>query len=1106
MSEADDYLEEYYDAIVLSTGLGSSILAAALAKAGKSVLYLDCHEYYGQETASFSFTQLLDWAEKNSSSSSRSSSSSLVGTLGDNHANGGPPSRETGPGADGEPYSFDSATAGIAIARAHVRNEARKERDAAEAAAAAAKAAEEEEAVGSSAAAAVQEVAEAGGGGTETSATGSATGGGGNGEEVSPTAEQEQDSQQGGSPKKAVGEDHSPGAAKPEEREETDAGQGEREKQEATGTDQDKQEPAAEDEAAAAAVAAAKAKEQEEEKQEEALREAAAAEARLRSQDLHLLPLSYHGCRTRAGPPSDACISERRRRKAAEESAAAAGRFLGGKQPRPSHPTWEGRPQPSKEEGGTGDGGGPGEGEEEAVHPSFWGYRTERRPNAADLVRLSRSFNLDLTSQVLLATGPAVDALVDSGVANYLEFKDMQALYLASDAAAVAGDRRPAARGAEKGRAEGGIRPRGEGPSVSGRRDENCIGGGDRENAAGGGEGGSGSGSGGGSAGSLQVSRPSPTAVAAAVATATAPGPGLSLSRVPCSKADVFGTKLLTPLEKRRLMKFLLFASDWGLQRAGEDVLARNEAGLGQGRSLRRPQNREAASGEFGAERYAGRPFAEFLRSCGLPERVRAMITHALALLPGGDGDGGDGEQGHGGGGVTTEEGLEAVNRHLSALGRFGETAFITPLYGLGELSQSFCRMAAVHGAICMLRRQLRGAVVDHVTGRCVGIVDDAGRAFACSSLVVGGEFFATSPTTNTDTTANNPNQPQLQPTPSPTPVLNTTATSPPPPTTTTTTTTTTSPSSNPPAVATSNCPRGRRLLRRIVLASGPVAPEARGRGLCVLPPGLESVGNTAAVHVVSLDEGTMACPGGLEGACVLHLTTTAPADSAWLSEGAGTAVGVGGFGVKQAPAAAVNRGDAAAEGREGEGEGEVGQENLSSSSDAAADGGPVVEDENGSQGVLGRAARELLVAAGVEELWSLGFSWDIQEPPRPEDLPSNVVVCERLGQELYLHGVVVQAERAFARLCPGKPFWPPPPRPDDEDEYQVELLRAAVSAVSDKTKDAQEPDPPQEEGGRGATGVDGEEGGEGEEDEEAAGPLPSQEEGAPKEGAEKDR
>lgn len=147
------------------------------------------------------------------------------------------------------------------------------------------------------------------------------------------------------------------------------------------------------------------------------------------------------------------------------------------------------------------------------------------------------------------------------------------------------------------------------------------------------------------------------------------PTPRLALSRVPCSKADVFGTKLLTPLEKRRLMRFLLFASDWGLQRAGEDVLARNEAGLGRGRSLRRPQNREAASSDFDADAHSGKPFRGFLESCGLPERVRAMIIHALALLPGSGGVGGGGEEGGWGGEVlwseeaSTEEGLEAVCR-----------------------------------------------------------------------------------------------------------------------------------------------------------------------------------------------------------------------------------------------------------------------------------------------------------------------------------------------------------------------------------------------------------------------------------------------------------
>lgn len=75
-------------------------------------------------------------------------------------------------------------------------------------------------------------------------------------------------------------------------------------------------------------------------------------------------------------------------------------------------------------------------------------------------------------------------------------------------------------------------------------------------------------------------------------------------------------------------MKFLLFASGWGLQQAGEDVLSRNEAGLGRGPSLRRRQYREAASSEFDYDTYADKPFWEFLERCGLPERVRAMITH----------------------------------------------------------------------------------------------------------------------------------------------------------------------------------------------------------------------------------------------------------------------------------------------------------------------------------------------------------------------------------------------------------------------------------------------------------------------------------------------
>lgn len=64
------------------------------------------------------------------------------------------------------------------------------------------------------------------------------------------------------------------------------------------------------------------------------------------------------------------------------------------------------------------------------------------------------------------------------------------------------------------------------------------------------------------------------------------------------------------------------------------------------------------------------------------------------------------------------ERSSELSDRHLSALGRFGETAFIAPLYGVGELPQAFCRMAAVHGAVYVLRRQLKSAVIDRTSGR----------------------------------------------------------------------------------------------------------------------------------------------------------------------------------------------------------------------------------------------------------------------------------------------------------------------------------------------------------------------------------------------------
>ncbi|WVQ79147.1 hypothetical protein IAT38_001243 [Cryptococcus sp. DSM 104549] len=65
-----------YDVVVIGTGIAESIAAAALAKAGKSVLHLDPNDYYGGEQASLTLDELVQWSSSQPAAPSPSSSSS----------------------------------------------------------------------------------------------------------------------------------------------------------------------------------------------------------------------------------------------------------------------------------------------------------------------------------------------------------------------------------------------------------------------------------------------------------------------------------------------------------------------------------------------------------------------------------------------------------------------------------------------------------------------------------------------------------------------------------------------------------------------------------------------------------------------------------------------------------------------------------------------------------------------------------------------------------------------------------------------------------------------------------------------------------------------
>lgn len=392
----------------------------ALAKSGRSVLHLDCNSYYGQESASFSFTQLLDWAEEHRGSgdkTDRTGEGTERPAIAAEFA--------TSPAAESREHDPFLSTARKAIARGHARHELKQKRERLAAAASttvATTAAPTREAEGEENPAA-----------NELTHTTAGEAGGDDGSEARGYAGAGKEKEDG-APMKAVvaGDKGDVLAAAGEEEEEEEEGfevvekpipsmmmQGQRCGGDDSNGNGSSKAVAAEsrgeqkiDETEGAAATRKEkeqlqaAKDEEEEKQaakkqqeledEKAIH--AAAATRLASMAAHLLPLAYHGCRTHAGAPSDDCARERHAQKYADDAAAASGRFR--RAPRPSHPAWIGRRAPVKD-GGVPEGGGTREGDVvDQVHPSFWGYRAERRPSVADLVRLSRSFNLDLSSQV----------------------------------------------------------------------------------------------------------------------------------------------------------------------------------------------------------------------------------------------------------------------------------------------------------------------------------------------------------------------------------------------------------------------------------------------------------------------------------------------------------------------------------------------------------------------------------------------------------------------------------------------------------------------------------------------------------------------------------
>ncbi|KAJ3501270.1 hypothetical protein NLJ89_g9414 [Agrocybe chaxingu] len=133
---------------------------------------------------------------------------------------------------------------------------------------------------------------------------------------------------------------------------------------------------------------------------------------------------------------------------------------------------------------------------------------------------------------------------------------------------------------------------------------------------------------------------------------------------VPGSKEDIFKSKEISLIEKRRLMRFLTFAAG--------DLDGRQEL-----------------------EGKRDMPFVEFLKTTfTLSDDIANVIAYSLAYCM-----------------STTEPTLPTLRRlqrYLRSAGRYGPSPFLIGHYGcLGDIAQGFCRAAAVSGGVYILGRKV---------------------------------------------------------------------------------------------------------------------------------------------------------------------------------------------------------------------------------------------------------------------------------------------------------------------------------------------------------------------------------------------------------------
>ncbi|KAJ1554817.1 Rab GDP dissociation inhibitor alpha, partial [Nowakowskiella sp. JEL0078] len=159
------------------------------------------------------------------------------------------------------------------------------------------------------------------------------------------------------------------------------------------------------------------------------------------------------------------------------------------------------------------------------------------------------------------------------------------------------------------------------------------------------------------------------------------------IAKVPATESEAVMSTLMGIFEKRRLKKFFEFIQAYNF----DDP--------------------------------ATQQVSEVYKKFGLEPGTQDFVGHALALHL----DDTYLEQ-------TARDTYERICLYMNSVARYGKSPYIYPLYGLGELPQSFARLSAIYGGTYMLSKPIE-AIVYGEDGKVIGVTSE-GQTAKCKAVI----------------------------------------------------------------------------------------------------------------------------------------------------------------------------------------------------------------------------------------------------------------------------------------------------------------------------------------------------------------------------------